>query len=184
MRARGDDGEGVMADLEVKIETQTFRAIPSERVGIEEAVKFANARSNGEFAVIEHQDPHALIVIDSDGSILIHGISNLEAASLIAKEILLRIGLSEKGLALERGEVLASFSIGRAVLISLAADRFKDAEHDLRLDALRITAKRHNCTLLLFNNGKGIVMGQNSRKVAEMAASHWVKRLSEEGALA
>ena len=75
-------------------------------------MKFANARSNGEFAVIEHQDPHALIVIDKDGSILIHGISNLEAASLIAKEILLRIGLSEKGLALESGEVLASFSIG------------------------------------------------------------------------
>ena len=75
-------------------------------------------------------------------------------------------------------------SIGRAVLIGLAAERFKDAEHDLRLDALRISAKRHNCTVLLFNNGKGIVMGQNSRKVAEMAASYWVTRLSEEGALA
>ena len=79
-----------MSGLEVNIETQTFRAIPSERVEIDEAVKFANARSNGEFAVIEHQDPHALIVIDKDGSILIHGISNLEAASLIAKEILLQ----------------------------------------------------------------------------------------------
>ena len=173
-----------MGELIVNIETQTFRAIPSERVEIEEAVKFANARSNGEFAVIEHQNPHALVVIDKDGSILIHGISNLEAASLIAKEILLRIGLSEKGLALESGEVLASFSIGKAVLIDLAAERFKDAEHDIRLDALRISAKRHNCTVLLFNNGKGIVMGQNSRKVAEMAASYWVTRLSEEGALA
>ena len=174
----------MMGELIVNIETQTFRAIPSERVEIEEAVKFANARSNGEFAVIEHQNPHALVVIDKDGSILIHGISNLEAASLIAKEILLRIGLSEKGLALESGEVLASFSIGKAVLIDLAAERFKDAEHDIRLDALRISAKRHNCTVLLFNNGKGIVMGQHSRKVAEMAASYWVTRLSEEGALA
>ena len=173
-----------MGELIVNIETQTFRAIPSGRVEIEEAVKFANARSNGEFAVIEHQNPHALVVIDKDGSILIHGISNLEAASLIAKEILLRIGLSEKGLALESGEVLASFSIGKAVLIDLAAERFKDAEHDIRLDALRISAKRHNCTVLLFNNGKGIVMGQHSRKVAEMAASYWVTRLSEEGALA
>ena len=173
-----------MGELIVNIETQTFRAIPSERVEIEEAVKFANARSNGEFAVIEHQNPHALVVIDKDGSILIHGISNLEAASLIAKEILLRIGLSEKGIALESGEVLASFSIGKAVLIGLAAERFKDAEHDIRLDALRISAKRHNCTVLLFNNGKGIVMGQHSRKVAEMAASYWVTRLSEEGALA
>ena len=174
----------MMGELIVNIETQTFRAIPSERVEIEEAVKFANARSNGEFAVIEHQNPHALVVIDKDGSILIHGISNLEAASLIAKEILLRIGLSEKGIALESGEVLASFSIGKAVLIDLAAERFKDAEHDIRLDALRISAKRHNCTVLLFSNGKGVVMGQNSRKVAEMAASYWVTRLSEEGALA
>ncbi|MEC7407031.1 MAG: hypothetical protein VX461_04750 [Candidatus Thermoplasmatota archaeon] len=173
-----------MSELIVNIETQTFRAIPSERVEIEEAVKFANARSNGEFAVIEHQNPHALVVIDKDGSILIHGISNLEAASLIAKEILLRIGLSDKGIALESGEVLASFSIGKAVLIGLAAERFKDAEHDIRLDALRISAKRHNCTVLLFNNGKGIVMGQHSRKVAAMAASYWVTRLSEEGALA
>ena len=49
-------------------------------------------------------NPHALVVIDKDGSILIHGISNLEAASLIAKEILLRIGLSEK-VSLESGEV-------------------------------------------------------------------------------
>ena len=174
----------MMGELIVNIETQTFRAIPSERVEIEEAVKFANARSNGEFAVIEHQNPHALVVIDKDGSILIHGISNLEAASLIAKEILLRIGLSEKGIALESGEVLASFSIGKAVLIGLAAERFKDAEYDIRLDALRISAKRHNCTVLLFSNGKGVVMGQNSRKVAEMAASYWVTRLSEEGALA
>ena len=115
---------------------------------------------------------------------MIHGISNSEAASLIAEETLLKVGLSEKGIVIESGEVLASFSVGRAVLIGLAAERFKDAEHDLRLDALRIAAKRHNCTILLFNNGRGIVMGQSSRKVAEMAVSHWVSELSEEGALA
>ena len=85
---------------------------------------------------------------------------------------------------IEMGKVLATFSIGRAVLISLAAERFKDAEHDLRLDVLRISAKRHNCSILLFNNGKGIVTGQSSRKVAGMAASYWISKLSEEGALA
>ena len=85
---------------------------------------------------------------------------------------------------MESGEVLGRFSVGRAVLIELAADRFKDANHDLRLDALRIVAKSHNCTILLFNNGRGIVMGQSSRKVAEMAVSHWVSELSQEGALA
>ena len=129
-------------------------------------------------------EPKARSVLDTDGSLLIHGISNLEAASLIAEETLLSIGLSEKGLVVESGEVLGSFSVGRAVLIELAVERFQDANHDLRLDALRIAAKRHNCTIQLFNNGRGIVMGQSSRQVAEMAVSHWVSELSQEGALA
>lgn len=173
-----------MSGSEINIETQSFRVIPSEPIILSDAVRLAGARSNGAFAVIEHEEPRALIVVDTDGSLLIHGISNPEAASLIAEETLLSIGISEKGLVVEMGEVLASFSIGRAVLISLAAERFKDAEHDLRLDALRITAKRHNCTILLFNNGKGIVTGHSSRKVAEMATSYWISKLSEEGALA
>lgn len=173
-----------MSGVEIEIQTQSFRVTPSVPVDLSDAVKYAGARSNGAFGVIEHEDPRALIVVDTDGSLLIHGISNSEAASLIAEETLLKVGLSEKGIVIESGEVLASFSVGRAVLIGLAAERFKDAEHDLRLDALRIAAKRHNCTILLFNNGRGIVMGQSSRKVAEMAVSHWVSELSEEGALA
>ena len=173
-----------MSGVEIEIQTQSFRVTPSEPVDLFDAVKYAGARSNGAFGVIEHEEPRALIVVDTDGSLLIHGISNLEAASLIAEETLLSIGLSEKGLAVESGEVLGTFSVGRAVLIELAAERFKDANHDLRLDALRIAAKRHNCTILLFNNGRGIVMGQSSRKVAEMAVSHWVSELSQEGALA
>jgi len=173
-----------MSGVEIEIQTQSFRAIPSEPVNLADAVKYAGARSNGAFGVIEHEEPRALIVVDADGSLLVHGISNFEVASLIAEEILLSIGLSEKGLVVESGEVLASFSVGRAVLIGLAAERFKDANHDLRLDALRIAAKRHNCTILLFNNGRGIVMGQTSRKVAEMAVSHWISELAQEGALA
>ncbi len=173
-----------MSGAEIEIQTQSFRVTPSEPVNLADAVKYAGARSNGAFGVIEHEEPRALIVVDTDGSLLIHGISNFEVASLIAEETLLSIGLSEKGLVVESGEVLASFSVGRAVLIGLAAERFEDANHDLRLDALRIAAKRHNCTILLFNNGRGIVMGQPSRKVAEMAVSHWISQLSQEGALA
>jgi len=173
-----------MSGVEIEIQTQSFRVTPSEPVNLADAVKYAGARSNGAFGVIEHEEPRALIVVDTDGSLLIHGISNFEVASLIAEETLLSIGLSEKGLVVESGEVLASFSVGRAVLIGLAAERFEDANHDLRLDALRIAAKRHNCTILLFNNGRGIVMGQPSRKVAEMAVSHWISQLSQEGAMA
>ncbi len=170
--------------VEVSIETQSFRAIPIEPVSLEEAVSLGGASSNGAFAVIEHEGPRATIVIDRDGSLLIHGISNIEAATLIAEETLLRMGMSENGLQIERGDVLASFLLGRSVLLGLAAERFSDVEHDIRLDALRIDAKRHKCTIILFNNGRGIVMGQSSRKVAEMAASYWLSRLEEEGALA
>ena len=170
--------------IEVAIETQSFRAIPTEPVTLENAVSLGGASSNGAFAVIEHEGPRAMIVIDRDGSLLIHGISNIEAATLIAEETLLRLGMSEHGLLIERGEVLASFFLGRAVLFGLAAERFSEVEHDIRLDALRIEANRHKCTIILFNNGRGIVMGQSSRKVAEMAASYWLSRLEEEGALA
>ena len=171
-------------EFEVLIETQSFRIIPSQTIEISDAIRYLGAKSNGEYAVIEREDPRAVILVDSDGSMIIHGISNLEAATLIAEETLLRVGMSEKGLTIARGEVLASFSVGRAVLIGLASERFSDAEHDIRLDALRINANRYDCTILLFSNGRGVVMGQSSRKVAEMAASFWISRLGEEGALA
>ncbi|SUZ72057.1 uncharacterized protein METZ01_LOCUS24911 [marine metagenome] len=115
---------------------------------------------------------------------MVHGISNVEAATLIAEEFLLGIGMPESGLIVEKGDMLASFSLGRAVLIGLAGERFSEAEHDLRLDALRIDAKRHRCTILLFNNGQGLVLGQPSRGVAEMAVGYWFSQLEAEGALA
>tara|TARA_Y100000591_G_scaffold314547_1_gene321208 strand:- start:145 stop:669 length:525 start_codon:yes stop_codon:yes gene_type:complete len=171
-------------EIEVSIETQSFRIIPSQTIEISDAIRYLGAKSNGEYAVIEREDPRAVILVDSDGSMIIHGIANSEAATLIAEEALLRMGMSEKGLTIARGEVLASFSVGRAVLIGLASERFADAEHDIRLDALRINANRYGCTILLFSNGRGVVMGQSSRKVAEMAASFWISRLEDEGALA
>ena len=83
-----------MSSVEIEIQTQSFRVTPSEPVDLSDAVKYAGARSNGAFGVIEHEDPRALIVVDTDGSLLIHGISNSEAASLIAEETLLKVGLS------------------------------------------------------------------------------------------
>ncbi|MEE2630360.1 MAG: hypothetical protein VX492_05890 [Candidatus Thermoplasmatota archaeon] len=171
-------------DLVISVETQSFRVTPQSPVSLQDAVSLCGARSNGAYAVIEHENPRSVIVIEPEGTLLIHGISNSEAATLIAEEILLRMGMAEAGMSVDKGEVLASFSIGRAVMIELAAERFSDAEHDLRLDALRIDAKRHNCTILMFNNGRGIVLGQSSRRVAQMAANYWLSQLAEEGALA
>ena len=55
---------------------------------------------------------------------------------------------------------------------------------DSRLGALRIDASLHNSQILMFNNGHGVVLGQTSKKIAEMAVRHWAKLLDEEGALA
>jgi len=173
-------GEGIKVD----IESQSFRVTPRFPVSIEDAVRLGGASSNGAYAVIEHENPRSVIVIEPEGSILVHGISNVEAATLIAEEILLRMGEPETGLVVDKGDVLASFSLGKAVLLDLAAERFSDVEHDLRLNALRIDAKRHRCTILLFNNGRGLVMGQSSSTVAEMAVSYWLSQLEKEGALA
>lgn len=85
---------------------------------------------------------------------------------------------------MELGDMLIRFSIGRAVLLDLAAARFADIEMDDRLGALRITATLHNSQLLMFNNGQGVVLGQSSKKIAEMAVRHWADLLEEEGALA
>ena len=102
--------------IQFSIETQSFRATPSEPVSISDAVDHGGASTNGEYAVIEHEEPKAMIVIGPDGTLLIHGISDIDAATMIAEEILLRMGMSESGLLIEQGEVLASFSIGKAVL--------------------------------------------------------------------
>ena len=85
---------------------------------------------------------------------------------------------------LEVGDMLVSFSFGRAVMLDLAAARFTDVKKDERVGCIRVDANRHNCSLLVFNNGHGVVIGQSSKRVAEMAVRHWAAQLDEEGALA
>ena len=84
---------------------------------------------------------------------------------------------------MEMGGMLIRFTIGRAVMLELAAERFADIELDDRLGALRINAALHNAQILLFNNGLGVVLGQSSKKIAEMAVRHWAGLLNEEGVL-
>ena len=100
------------------------------------------------------------------------------------QELLLTLGMSEENLTMEMGGMLIRFSIGRAVMLELAAERFADIELDGRLGALRINAALHNAQLLMFDNGHGVVLGQSSKKIAEMAVRHWAGLLDEERVLA
>ena len=58
--------------IQVSIETQSFRATPSEPVSISDAVDHAGASTNGEYAVIEHEEPRAMIVIGPDADSYTH----------------------------------------------------------------------------------------------------------------
>ena len=170
--------------ISVSVETQTFRFIPTTPISHQEAVSLAGGSASGSFVVISHEEPRATFVIEPSGSVLVHGIARAEVARLAVQELLLTMGMSDDNIGMESGEMLIRFTIGRAVMMLLAADRFEAIEMDARLGALRIDATLHNSQLLLFNNGHGVVLGQTSKKIAEMAVRHWSKLLDEDGALA
>jgi TATA-box binding protein (TBP) (component of TFIID and TFIIIB) len=175
-----DDGNRIR----IQVETQTFRFIPGKPIIHDEAVRLAKGINSGVWVVISHQEPRATFVIEESGSVLVHGIARHEVARLAIEELLLSLGMSDDGLRSEAGDMLISFSLGRAVMLDLAASRFADVSLDERVGCLRIDAKRHKANILVFNNGHGVVLGLSSKRVAEMAIRHWAAQLDEEGALA
>ena len=132
----------------------------------------AGGIKDGEYSIIVNENPKSTLIIDKFGSIIIHNISRQEVAKLVTQRFLLSIGMSDEGLKCETGELLVEFSLGRAVLLELANDRFNDIALDNNINALRIDAKRHECRIILFSKGKGIVLGQKSKRVAELAISY------------
>ena len=119
--------------INLDVETQTFRFTPSEPIKHEEAVSIGRGVKSGEFVVIIHENPHATLVIEPEGSVLVHGISRSEVARLAVQELLLSLGMSDEWLLVESGEMIIRFSIGRAVLMDLAADRFSEINFQLML---------------------------------------------------
>ena len=168
----------------VGIETQTFRFTPTSPINHHDAVSLAGGTVSGPYVVVSHEQPRATFIIEPDGSVLVHGIARTEVARIAMQELLLTLGMSEENLTMEKGGMLIRFTLGREVMMKLAAERFADIELDDRLDALRINAALHNAQLLMFNNGRGVVLGQSSKKIAEMAVRHWAGLLDEEGVLA
>ena len=168
----------------LRIQTQTFRFTPSQPVKHEDVSILAGGFKDGEYSLVVNENPKSTLIIDKFGSIIVHNISRREVAKLVTQRFLLSIGMSDEGLKSENGEMLAEFSLGKAVLLELANERFNDIDLDNNINALRIDAKRHECRIILFSNGKGIVLGQKSRKVIELAVSYWKNLLEEEGTLA
>ena len=168
----------------VDIETQTLRFTPSSPINHHDAVSQTAGTVSGPYVVVSHEQPPATFIVEPDGSVLVHGIARSEVARIAMQELLLTLGMSEENLTMEMGGMLIRFSIGRTVMLDLAAERFADIELDGRLGALRINAALHNAQLLMFDNGHGVVLGQSSKKIAEMAVRHWAGLLDEERVLA
>ena len=164
-------------------ETQNFRFIPSVPRNHDDAVSMASGTKAGDYVVVSHEQPRATYVIEPDGSILVHGLSRVEVAELAVQELLLTMGLPLEGLTVESGELIVSFSLGKDVNLEISERRFADIEYDSRIEALRINASLHNATIILFDNGRGVVLEQSSRKVSEMAVRHWAEKLESEDAL-
>ena len=164
-------------------ETQNFRFIPSVPINHDDAVSMASGMKAGDYVVVSHEQPRATYVIEPGGSILVHGLSRVEVAELAVQELLLTMGLPLEGLTVESGELIVSFSLGKDVNLEISERRFADIEYDSRIEALRINASLHNATIILFDNGRGVVLEQSSRKVSEMAVRHWAEKLESEDAL-
>ncbi|DAC42311.1 MAG TPA: hypothetical protein HA315_05660 [Candidatus Thalassarchaeaceae archaeon] len=165
------------------IETQTFRFTPSVPIDHGEAIMLTSGTKAGDYVVVSHEEPRATYVIEPNGSILVHGLSRSEVAELAVQELLLNLGLPLEGLSMDSGEIIVSFSLGKNVLLETAEKRFADIEMDARIGAIRISASLHKATIILYDNGKGVVLGQTSRKVSEMAVRHWADKLDNEEAL-
>ena len=164
-------------------ETQNFRFIPSVPINHDDAIALASGTRAGDYVVVSHEQPRATYVIEPGGSVPVHGLSRGEVAELAVQELLLTMGLPLEGLSMESGQLIVSFSLGKAVNLEVSARRFADIEFDSRIEALRINASLHNATIILFDNGKGVVLDQSSRKVSEMAVRHWAEKLESEDAL-
>jgi TATA-box binding protein (TBP) (component of TFIID and TFIIIB) len=45
-----------------------------------------------------------------------------------------------------------------------------------RLDAIRIADMRHELEVLVFRNGRTVIVGAISQRIAQRAAEYWMKR--------
>ncbi len=165
----------------VIVENQLVRFIPNEPVDSDLAVKKLGAQKKDDYTIHILDTPRSTIVIDKEGSLVVHGAQKIEAARAAAREFLLRLGLSDDGLSTELGSVVASFKFNNPVKIESMKSRLGSiVTDDERLGCSRIADNMHNMELLVWPNGKVIVLGAKHQNLVTMAAQHWLNKFSDE----
>ncbi len=167
----------MMSGLETIVENQVFRFITSESLDSDTIVNEAGAVRSGGLLVKQMRSPPYTILIDSaSGSITVHGSTKEVLARMAVSELLLGLGLPDSGLKTEIGPVTSSCSMPHSLDLERAADALSSARMEQRLDAIRIADMRHELEVLVFRNGRTVIVGAISQRIAQRAAEYWMKR--------
>jgi TATA-box binding protein (TBP) (component of TFIID and TFIIIB) len=113
--------------------------------------------------------------------VTVHGTQRVDAARAAAKELMLRLGLSDAGLETELGPVIASFDFGMPLNITQIVGEIGagTAVYDERLGCSVLEDSRHNLTLKVWPNGRCVVTNARHSNMVAMAAVYWRDQFSD-----
>ena len=168
--------------IEVRIENHLVRFPPPAPIDKQAVISQLGGQKTSGVVIKVLDKPRATLVIDSEGRITVHGTHRVEAARAAAKELMLRLGLSDTGLETELGPVVASFDFGQSINITQLSGSYRagSAVYDERLGCSIIEDSRHNLTLHVWPNGRCIVPNARHQNIVAMAAVYWRTRLKDD----
>jgi len=168
--------------IEVRIENHLVRFTPPAPIDKQAVISQLGGQETSGVVIKVLDKPRATLVIDSEGRITVHGTHRVEAARAAAKELMLRLGLSDTGLETELGPVVASFDFGQSINITQLSGSYRagSAVYDERLGCSIIEDSRHNLTLHVWPNGRCIVPNARHQNIVAMAAVYWRTQLKDD----
>ena len=164
----------------VRVVNRLVRYTSSEPIDGDEVVSQLGGKKSGKSIILALKSPRATMLIDEEGRLVVHGTSHPEVSRAAAKELLLRLGQSDSGLATERGPLVVSFHYGQPLRTDRIQEFIPEAMMDERLECIRIDDEHHDMELLFFSNGGGVALGARSENMVSLATSYWGTRFDAE----
>ena len=168
--------------IAVRIENQLVRFIPPTPIDQQAVISQVGGQETSGVVIKVLESPRATLIVDGEGRITVHGTHRIEAARAAAKELMLRLGMSDSGLETELGPVAASFDFGQALDISKLVGNFGagTAVYDERLGCSILDDTRHSLTIHVWPNGRCIVPDARHQNIVAMAAVYWRNKLKDQ----
>ena len=164
--------------VDVSVENHLIRFLPAEPLDHQEAIDLADAQRHGPVVIKMLTRPKAMVVVDAEGRLVVHGTRRIEVARAAAREILLRCGHNDQGMVAELGPVVVSFDLEMELDPEALASNHRALAFDERLGCLRIEDQRYELELLVWPNGRGVSMDARHANLVAMAALSWRKVLA------